>query len=154
MRTRLLEQSPTDQTHARARIHLSLGWWSLLFFLMLGMLLELLHGLKLGFYLDVSNETRRFLWTLSHAHGTLLALINLAFAVCLQVFEFGPRERVQLASRCLIGATVLLPMGFFLGGTVIYDGDPGLGVALVPIGGVLLAIAVLLTARGAPDGKT
>jgi hypothetical protein len=48
----------------------------------------------------------------------------------------------------LIGASVLLPGGFFLGGFFIYDGDPGLGALLVPVGGVLLLIAVFLTARG------
>ena len=41
-----------------------------------------------------------------------------------------------------------MPMGFFLGGVVIYDGDPGLGILLVPIGGILLFVAVLLTALG------
>ena len=56
--------------------HLRLGWWGLLLFLSMGGALELLHALKVGFYLDVSNETRRMLWTLSHAHGTLLAMLH------------------------------------------------------------------------------
>ena len=41
-----------------------------------------------------------------------------------------------------------MPAGFFLGGTIIYGGDPGLGIILLPIGAVLLLIAVLLTAVG------
>ena len=32
-------------------------------------------------------------------------------------------------------------------GIYIYDGDPGLGILLVPLGAVLLLLAVLLTAR-------
>ena len=34
--------------------------------------------------------------------------------------------------RELLGALVLLPLGFFLGGVFIYGGDPGIGVILVP----------------------
>ena len=40
------------------RRHLRLGWWCLLLFLTLGLLLDALHGFKLGYYLDVSNATR------------------------------------------------------------------------------------------------
>ena len=46
----------------------------------------------------------------------------------------------------------LLPAGFFLGGLYIYSGDPGLGIALVPAGGLLLFVAVALTARMSRQG--
>ena len=59
-----------------------------------------------------------------------------------------PAKSRLIASRCLISGTVLMPAGFFLGGVVIYDGDPGIGVALVPVGALLLLISVILTARG------
>lgn len=62
------------------RLHLRVGWWSLLVFLTLGLALEALHGFKLGWRLDVSNQTRPLTWTLAHAHGTLLATVNIAFA--------------------------------------------------------------------------
>ena len=39
--------------------HLRFGWWSLLVFATLGLVLESLHGFKVRAYLDVSNETRR-----------------------------------------------------------------------------------------------
>jgi hypothetical protein len=39
-----------------------------------------------------------------------------------------------------------MPVGFFLGGLFVYAGDPGLGILLVPVGGLLLFVAVLLTA--------
>jgi len=42
----------------------------------------------------------------------------------------------------LTGATVLLPGGFFLGGAMIYAGDPGVGILLVPVGALLLLVAV------------
>ena len=131
-----------------ARRHLRLGWWSLLVFLCLGILLEALHGFKIGFYLDLANATRRHLWTLAHAHGTLLALVNLAFAMTLRLFCDGSEPWLALASAALMGASILLPVGFFLGGAVIYAGDPGLGVLLVPVGAALLLLAVWWTARG------
>ena len=68
----------TDQRLVRR--HLRFGWWSLATFGLLGLVLETLHGFKVGAYLDVSNETRRLMWTLAHAHGTLLGLVHLGFA--------------------------------------------------------------------------
>ena len=127
------------------RRHLRFGWWSLLCFLTLGLALESMHGFKLGWYLDVSNETRRLMWRLAHAHGALLALINIAFAVTVTAARGSGPPR--FASPCLIAANLLLPGGFFLGGVTIYDGDPGPGILLVPIGAALLFVAVFLTAR-------
>ena len=122
------------------------GWWTLLVFLTLGLALEALHGFKVGAYLKVSNETRRLMWTLAHAHGTLLGLVNLAFAATLRLLPAWPESRRFLASTALLAATILMPAGFFLGGAFIYAGDPGLGILLVPPGGVFLFTAVLLTA--------
>ena len=94
------------------------------------------HGFKIGWYVDVGNETRRLMFTLAHAHGTLLALINIAAGLTGRNMDrFSLRPSVSFA---LIWAAILLPAGFFLGGIVIYDGDPGLGVWLVPIGAALL----------------
>jgi hypothetical protein len=42
---------------------------------------------------------------------------------------------------------VLLPLGFMLGGVWTFGGDPGLGVLLVPPGGVLLLLAAVVMAR-------
>jgi len=42
---------------------------------------------------------------------------------------------------------VVLPAGFFLGGIRFYAGDPGVGVALVPIGAVLLIYGAVVVAR-------
>ena len=55
----------------RIWLHLKLGWVWLLLFATLGLVLEGLHGLKAGFYLNVGMETRRLMWTLAHTHGTL-----------------------------------------------------------------------------------
>ena len=134
-----------------SRLHLQVGWWSLLLFLTLGLILETLHGFKVGFYLDVSNSTRRLMWTLAHAHGTLFSILNLLFAMSIRLTPDWKASSRTLASRCLLGALVLLPLGFFLGGVFIYGGDPGIGVILVPPGSLLLFISVLLIARASRD---
>ena len=67
-----------------ARRHLRLGWWSLFVFATLGLGLESLHGFKVRAYLDVSNETRRLMWTLAHAHGALLGVVNVLFGLALR----------------------------------------------------------------------
>ncbi len=120
--------------------NLRFGWWSLLVFLSLGGVLETLHGFKIGWYVDVGNETRRLMFTLAHAHGTLLALVNIVVGLTVRILDrFALRSSVSFA---LIWAAILLPAGFFLGGIVIYDGDPGLGVWLVPVGAALLFYSI------------
>ena len=128
------------------RRHLRLGWWTLLIFLTAGLALETLQGLKVWTYLNVSNETRRLMWTLAYAHGTLLSLVNLGFAATARVLPAWPEPKKRFVSVSLLVATVLMPAGFFLGGLFNYPGDPGLGILLVPVGGVLLFVAVFLTA--------
>ena len=130
------------------RRHLRFGWWSLLLFATLGLVLESLQGLKVRAYLDVSNETRRLMWTLAHAHGTLLAIVHVIFAL---TWRSAPASlpSPRLISASLIAASVLLPGGFFFGGVTFYSGDPGVGVLLVPIGGVLLLFALFSIARAA-----
>jgi hypothetical protein len=138
------EGGPTERLSRR---HLGFGWWSLLVFLSFGLVLEALHGFKIDSYLNVANETRRLMWTLAHAHGTLLSVVNIAFGLTLAIRR-SPLARGTLVSRLLVAASILLPGGFVLGGLVISAGDPGLGVLLVPIAGALLFAAVLLIARG------
>ena len=141
--------SPGDEALQMRAKHMRLGWGSLLVFLLLGLTLEGLHGFKLGLYLDVANETRRLMWTLAHAHGALISLVHVVFGLSLPVLGNWNGRTRSLASRCLTAALVLMPLGFFLGGVFIHEGDPGLGVLLAPPGGLLLVAAVALTARGA-----
>lgn len=126
--------------------HLRLGWWFLLGFLTLGAVIEMMHAFKVGWLLDVSNETRRLLFRLAHAHGVLLGLVNIAFAFTVSMLPSGKAGSWRLASTCLIAASILMPGGFLLGGIVIYGADPGLGIFLLPVGGIMLFVSVLLTA--------
>ncbi|MCH8192737.1 MAG: hypothetical protein IIA65_01820 [Planctomycetes bacterium] len=144
-----IDKTGTDsQQRELVMRHLKTGWMGLLIFLSLGILLEVLHGLKLDVYLDVRNSTRRLMWTLAHAHGTLFSLIHLAFACSLTVLGHKngkslPAANLRTTSRCLTGAIVFLPLGFLLGGIWIFDGDPGPGIFLVPIGAILLLIGIV-----------
>ena len=105
-----------------------------------------MHGFKIGWYLDVDNETRRSMLTLAHTHGTLLALVNIAFSWTVARLPEWKTSNLKIASTCLLGASVLMPLGFFLGGLFPSDGDPSLGILLVPAGAVFLLVAILLTA--------
>jgi hypothetical protein len=99
----------------------------------------------LGFYLDVANESRRLLWTLSHAHGALLSIVQLGFAGTLFVLPQWTGVSVEWASRFFMAALVLVPGGFFAGGLFIHAGDPGYGILLLPPGVLLLFTAVAIT---------
>jgi hypothetical protein len=139
---------PDRTRDAIAARHLAFGWWLVVASVLLGTLLEGLHALKLGLYLDVSNETRRLLWTLAHAHGALLGLANVAFALSLPRLDGLAAAGRSLASRTLAAGSILLPAGFLLGGVFAYEGDPGLAVVLAPVGALLVFVAVLAIALG------
>lgn len=89
------------------------------------------------------------MWRLGHAHGTLLSLVHLAFALTLPRLAPWPPRRLAVASSALRAGSVLLPAGFVLGGVWIHGGDPGLGVLLVPLGAVALVVGVATVAREA-----
>jgi hypothetical protein len=133
--------------------HLRAGWIALAVYLTLGIALEALHGFKVGFYLDVGNETRRLLFRLAHAHGTLLGIVNILYGLTvravppLRVSRGASDSGRPLASGSLLAALVLLPLGFFAGGIVIHGGDPGLPILLVPVGAVALLVGTISTAR-------
>ena len=129
------------------RRHQRVGWWALFVFATLGLVLESLQGFKVAAYLDVSNETRRLMWRLAHAHGTLLGVVNILFALTLRTSAPSTPTGLARISGALVAATFLLPIGFFAGGIVFYGGDPGVGVLLVPAGAVLLLLALFWIAR-------
>ncbi|MDE0621213.1 MAG: hypothetical protein OXH83_06040 [Bryobacterales bacterium] len=114
-------------------------------FAIVGITLEGFHGFKTGWYLEDAYETRRLLFTLGHAHGALLALINIVFGVAVAALG-GNIARLLQASRLLLMGTVLLPAGFFLGGFGLYGSDPGVGVYLVPVGALCVLAAFLIAA--------
>ncbi len=129
---------------ARCRRHLRIGYVGLAVFLSLGAGLEALHGFKVGFYLDADNETRRLMWRLAHAHGTLLSLVHVLYALTLKATPGAARP---LASGALTAALILIAGGFFVGGVAVAGGDPNPDILLVPAGFVALLVSVVMTAR-------
>jgi hypothetical protein len=123
--------------------HLRIGWAGLVVFIMLGIVLESLHGFKASYYLDTRNVTRRLMWTLAHAHGTLFSLVHIAFALSLSRIVAHPEKCLRLASRGLTGGLLLMPLGFFLAGIKFYGGDPGVGVLLVPVGAAFMLLGAV-----------
>ena len=132
--------------------HIRFGWWSLLTFVALGILLESLLAYKVTWYLGEDYENiRRLMWRLAHAHGTLLSLVHLLFAMTVHLVPATISQRgARFASPCFMAASFLLPGGFFLGGIFTFEqhADPGIGIFLVPVGALMMVVAVLLTALG------
>ena len=75
------ELSASKSPSVPGKRNLRAGWWTLLVFVCLGILLEIGLGFRGHFYMDVSQQTRRLMWRLAHAHGTLLALLNIMYGL-------------------------------------------------------------------------
>lgn len=124
--------------------HLRAGWWGLAAFVALGSVLELLHAVKSPVFVDAGRETTRLLLRLAHAHGTLLAVVNVLYAITVRARASASST---VASAALLAGLVLLPGGFFVGALWAHGGDPGLGVLLVPPGAAALLIGAIAVGR-------
>ena len=129
-----------------SRTPLRTGIWLLAVSLPLGLTLEALHAMKVQVYLG--SALRRELWTLAHAHGNLLGIL------CLVVALLAPRliadERSRRRAEWMLSAgAVLMPLGFLLGGVLSSESDPSFPILLVPIGGVLVFVALAIVAVNA-----
>lgn len=131
----------TPHTHVRASLAV------LATFLAMGMWLEALYGLRAeGFHDD---EIRREFLRLGHAHGGLLALVNVALGAAL--FRLGTPE--AWASRIRLAAWlggVLVGGGFVGGGLWHGPTDPGPLVLAVPAGALMLVTALVASALVRP----
>ena len=136
---------PLTRMERLSSLHQRAGWALLTLFVGVGLCLDGFHAFKAGLYLDPAQHVRREFWTLAHAHGTLVALVHLAFAAHLKR-PSPPWPQASVASALLFVAAALLPGGFFLGGLTPTETDPGLGIWLVPFGGLALLAACALTA--------
>jgi hypothetical protein len=114
------------------RRHLRAGWWGLAIFVVLGAVLEGLHALKSPIFVDAGRETTRMMLRLAHSHGTLVAVVNILYALTLRA---RPEADRPLASASLLAA-------FFAHG-----GDPGLGIILVPVGALAVTLGAGVVAR-------
>jgi hypothetical protein len=121
------------------------GWLLLAISLPFGVTLEGLHGFKVQAYL--ASDMRREMWRLAHAHGTLLGILCLVSAALAEA-HIAEAIRPRVLTMIRWGA-VLMPLGFFLGGVLNSEGDPSLGILLVPVGALLLIVALVRVALAA-----
>jgi hypothetical protein len=83
------------------------------------------------------------MWRLAHAHGTLLSILHVVYALTLKVVPGAARP---VASSTLTAALLLIPGGFFAGGISVAGGDPNMAILLVPAGFVALLVSIVVTA--------
>lgn len=128
---------PIEQERLRAR---RFGFWSLVVWTSLGLLLESAHAFKLSAYLDHPQRRELLVW--AHAHGVGLALVVLAYAAV------GVEAGSSRFGRLLRAAAVLMPLGFALSILGQGEADPGPAIWLVPVGALLLLYGLIGAAKG------
>ncbi len=121
------------------RRSLRFGFVSLLVWAMFGFALEIVHGLKLALLDDPFAFS---MLRLAHAHGVGLALVVLVARLARP--QLGELERE--ATAISVGAA-LVPLGFALGAIGHSEGDPGIGIACLPVGALLVLFGLVGFAR-------
>lgn len=114
------------------------GWWSLAVWLSFGLFLEGLIGFRTPVYLQ--DEMRRELFRLAHAHGTVLSVVLL---VAVAFVERSLASPPTVALRLLQLGTLIMPLGFLIGGIWHTETDPNFAVFLSPAGGLMIIFAVI-----------
>ena len=112
-------------------------------FLAMGLVLEALLGLRWSAWLD--DELRRELLRLGHAHGGLLAILNVGVAWALERLRTPAAWARRVRAASLAGAA-LVGLGFIGGGLWHGPTDPGPLVLVVPAGALLLLCSLVAIA--------
>jgi hypothetical protein len=114
------------------------GFLGIAIWMSFGLLLEGFIGFRVSAYM--SNVVRRELFQLAHTHGTLLSLLFLVTVLALN------NRLISMNSISLwvlrIG-TILMPIGFLLGGIWIRGEEPNPLIFLAPIGGVMVIFGII-----------
>ena len=120
--------------------------WSLALvalFLAMGLWLEAMLGLRAAGWVD--DPLRREFLRLGHAHGALLALLNVGLSWA-QVHLATPEPWARQIRRASWLGAALVGAGFVLGGLWHGPTDPGLAVLAVPAGALMLVAGLVATA--------
>ena len=109
---------------------------------------------KTSGYMD--NPLRQNFFRAGHAHAGVIVILSLLCQVLADAATL-PAWLLWIARIAVPLAAILIPAGFFLGGVSHSEGDPSPGVLLVPVGALLLFVAIwliILSARGVvADGE-
>lgn len=140
----------TARTESALRERHRLFGWALLFaYLCFGYALEALEGFKTEAF--VLDAIRREFWSLAHFHGALLGLLNVVYSAHAEPAGLSAAG-ARRASASLLAGSALLPLGFFFGGLIHHEGEPGAGIFLVPFAAIFVIAAV--AAQGAAAWRT
>ncbi len=118
--------------------HLRLSLALAALFLAMGLWLEAMIGLRLTGWVD--DPLRREFLRLGHAHGGLLALLNLGLGLALERLGTPASWAGTIRGAAWLGA-LLVGVGFVAGGLLHGPTDPGLPVLVVPAGALMSRIA-------------
>ncbi len=135
----MTEGRPTSEGALRTVV--AQAWIGLAAWMTFGLILEGLIGFRSPTYLQ--DPTRRELFRLAHAHGTVFGILLLVASLAQTVGMIAPPRAAVLSLR--IG-TVAMPAGFLLGGIWHYGTDPGPGIFLAPLGGLMIIFGVITIA--------
>jgi hypothetical protein len=127
--------------------------WSLALlavFLASGLWLEAMLGLRLHGWADA--PLRREFLRLGHAHGGLLALLNVALAWSLGQLGTPAAWAGKIRIAAWLGA-LLVGVGFIVGGLTHGPTDPGPPILIVPAGALMLLSALVATALLRPSDE-
>ena len=119
-------------------------------FLAMGLWLEAMIGLRMAGWVD--DPLRREFLRLGHAHGGLLALLNLALGPALERLGTPAAWAGTIRGAAWTGA-LLVGGGFVAGGLLHGPTDPGLPVLVVPAGALMLLGSLVAAALLRPDDR-
>lgn len=111
------------------------------FWMSFGLLLEGLIAFRIPDYL--SDPVTREMFRLAHAHGTLLSLVLVAIGL---TGKAGYISTPSFGKMALHIGSVVMPVGFMLGGIGNYESDPNPLVFFAPLGGIMVIFGVVISA--------
>jgi hypothetical protein len=114
------------------------GFLGIVIWMSFGLLLEGFIGFRVSAYM--SNVVRRELFQLAHTHGTLLNILLLITVLALNNRLISMNSFPLWVLR--IG-TILMPIGFLLGGIWIRGEEPNSLIFLAPIGGIMVIFGMI-----------
>ncbi len=123
--------------------HLRLSLALLALFLATGLWLEAMIGLRAAGWVD--DPLRREFLRLGHAHGGILALLNLGVGLAIERLAT-PEPWARVIRPAGLCGALLVGFGFIVGGLWHGPTDPGLPVLVVPAGALMLLGAVVCAA--------
>lgn len=119
-------------------------------FLASGLWLEAMIGLRAGGWVD--DPLRREFLRLGHAHGGVLALVNLGVAWSIGQLRTPAAWAGKIRLAAWLGA-LLVGVGFMAGGLTHGPTDPGPPILVVPAGALMLLAAVVAVALLRPGDR-